>query len=83
MWRWHVLTVAPAASAFAPDELLDIESASRRLGVSKDYLYRHSEEFPFTRRIGRKLLFSRTGIERHITQSAPLNSRQRRATLSH
>jgi excisionase family DNA binding protein len=63
------------------DELLAIEEASRRLSVSKDYLYRHSGEFIFTRRMGRKLLFSRIGIERHIAQRAPLNTRQRRATL--
>ena len=65
------------------DELLAVEEASRRLGVSKDYLYRHSDEFPFTRRMGRKLLFSRIGIERHIAQRAPLNTRQLRVTFQH
>ena len=65
------------------DELLSVEEASRRLSVSKDYLYRHSEEFTFTRRMGRKLLFSRIGIERHIAQRAPLKTGQCRVTLQH
>jgi hypothetical protein len=50
------------------DELIDVETAALRLGVSRDYLYRHSQEYPFTRRQGRKLLFSAQGIERHIRQ---------------
>ena len=48
------------------DELLDVAEAGRRLGVSKDYLYRHHRNFTFTRRVGRKLLFSAEGIEKHI-----------------
>lgn len=48
------------------DELLDIAEASRRLGLSKSYLYRHHQKFPFTRHIGRKLLFSAQGLEKHI-----------------
>lgn len=50
------------------DELLSVEVAAERLGVSKDYLYRHSREYPFTRRQGRKLLFSAQGIEKHIRE---------------
>jgi predicted DNA-binding transcriptional regulator AlpA len=48
------------------DQLLDVEEASRRLGISRNYLYRHSAEFGFTRRIGRAVRFSAQGIERHI-----------------
>lgn len=44
------------------DELLDVEHAAERLGVSTDYLYRHHAQFAFTRRMGRKLLFSSSGI---------------------
>jgi hypothetical protein len=61
---WARLT-APAPMP-EHDELLGVPGAARRLGVSEDYLYRHSEEYPFTRRQGRKLLFSALGIERHI-----------------
>ena len=55
--------IAPAAN---PDELVDISEASRRLGVSKSYLYRHSGQFPFAHHIGRKLVFSSLGIDRYI-----------------
>ena len=46
-------------------ELLNIQAAAKRMGVSTDYLYRHAEEFPFTRRIGRKLLFHSGGINQY------------------
>lgn len=53
---------------FAPNEerLLDIEEAAARLNISKDYLYRHHKQLPFSRRIGRKLLFSSVGISEYI-----------------
>jgi hypothetical protein len=50
------------------DELLDVEAAAGRLGVSRAYLYRHHEQYAFTRRQGRKLLFSALGIDKHIRQ---------------
>jgi excisionase family DNA binding protein len=50
------------------ERLLNVEQAAQRLGVSKDYLYRHRNGFPFTRRMGRKLLFSSSGIDLHIRQ---------------
>lgn len=46
------------------DENLSVQEAARRLGVSKDYLYRHARRLPFARRIGRRLLFSAQGLER-------------------
>jgi hypothetical protein len=48
------------------DELLSVTEAARRLGVSVDYLYSHHSQYPFTRRQGRKLLFSALGIDKHI-----------------
>jgi excisionase family DNA binding protein len=60
---------APAAAPAEHDELLSVTEAARRLGISSDYLYRHSQAYPFTRRQGRKLLFSALGIERHIRQN--------------
>lgn len=50
------------------DELLNVQAAARRLGVSQDYLYRHHRQYPFTRRQGRRLLFSALGIDKHIRQ---------------
>jgi excisionase family DNA binding protein len=51
-----------------PDELLDVEETARRMGVSKDYLYRHQGKFPFARRIGRKLLFSSSGLDKFLAR---------------
>jgi len=51
-----------------PDQLLSVEEAARRMGVSRDYLYRQHGTLPFTRRIGRRVLFSSAGIDRYIRQ---------------
>ncbi len=50
------------------DRLLGVEEAARKLGKSKDYLYRHSCDYPFTVRDGRSLRFSDQGIEKFIRQ---------------
>jgi len=50
------------------DRLLDVEEAARKLGKSKDYLYRHAGDYPFTVRDGRSLRFSEQGIEKFIRQ---------------
>jgi predicted DNA-binding transcriptional regulator AlpA len=54
--------------AFQPDELLDVRATAKRLGVSQDYLYRHQRKFPFARRIGRKLLFSSSGLNKFLAR---------------
>jgi hypothetical protein len=54
------------APAQAQDQLLDVEAAAHRLGVSRDYLYRHHAELPFTRRMGKALRFSVCGIEKYL-----------------
>ena len=59
-----------------PDELLDIDEASARLHLSKHYLYRHSKRLPFTRRIGRKLLFSSSGLDSYLKQVAQREKRK-------
>jgi len=67
----HVRIVAltrissPAVEA-RPDQLVEVPEAADRLGVSTDYLYRHSKRFPFTRRMGRKLLFSSNGLDLYL-----------------
>jgi len=62
----RLLTLAPepANSREPPDENLSVEDAARRLGVSRDYLYRQAGKLPFAVRIGRRLLFSARGLER-------------------
>ena len=47
-------------------ELLTVDAAAERLGVSTDYLYRHQDTLPFSRRMGRKLLFSSLGIDTYL-----------------
>ncbi len=49
------------------DRLLSVEEAAKKLGCSKDRLYRHPPEFSvFERRIGRQLRFSEIEIDRYI-----------------
>lgn len=48
------------------DRLLDAKQAAAMLHSSTDYLYRHSSKLPFTVRMGRKVLFSESGITRYI-----------------
>lgn len=71
---WARLTSsAPAAApADTGDENLSAGLAAKRLGVSVRWLYRNANALPFTVRIGRRLLFSRRGMERW-------NERQRAA----
>ncbi len=57
---------APVIMQPSVDRLLGVGEAAKRMGVSEDYLYRHHQEFSFTTRMGRKLLFSSAGIEKHI-----------------
>jgi predicted DNA-binding transcriptional regulator AlpA len=56
--------IAPAAPP-AEDRLLPVEDAAARLGVSRDWLYKHARTLPFTVRVGpRQLRFSVAGLER-------------------
>lgn len=49
-----------------PDRLIDVATAAERLGVSRDWLYRHSRQLPFAVRQGRLLRFSAHGLARYI-----------------
>jgi len=66
-WSRMLAPRAPAAEA-GPDQNLSVEEAASRLGLSKDYLYRHADRLPFALRIGRKLLFSARGLEKWNAQ---------------
>ena len=59
------LSPAPPAPA-PPDELLSVKQAAQVLGCSADFLYKR--RFPFARRLGRKLMFSRNGIEAYLAK---------------
>lgn len=52
-----------------PDTLLEVPETAHRLGVSPDYLYRNHARFAFTRRMGRKLLFSSSGLDQYLKKS--------------
>ena len=50
------------------DRLLTAEEAARKLGKSRDALYRNAKQYPFTVRDGRSVRFSEAGIEKFIRQ---------------
>jgi predicted DNA-binding transcriptional regulator AlpA len=65
---WARLT-APAADK--PSEALgqearnlDVAEAAKRLGMSRDWLYRHASKLPFAVRIGRRVVFDSVALER-------------------
>jgi excisionase family DNA binding protein len=60
--------LAPAVEA-CEERMIDVEETAGRMGVSKDYLYRHHRRLPFARRVGRKLLFSSTGLDLYLRKS--------------
>jgi len=43
---------------------LGAAEAARRLGMSRDWLYRHASELPFAVRIGRRVVFDSLALER-------------------
>ena len=46
------------------DRNLSVREAAERLGMKSGYLYRHAKSLPFALKIGRRLLFSASGLER-------------------
>ncbi|MGO9369884.1 MAG: hypothetical protein ACLP0H_19810 [Terriglobales bacterium] len=59
---------APTPTVRPDDQLLDVNAAAARLCVSRGYLFRNHKTLPFTRRVGRGLLFSSLGITEYINQ---------------
>ncbi len=57
-----------------PDELLTVDVAARRLGLSEDWVYRHAAKLPFTVHVGRQVRFSARRLEAYIAARA--NGRQ-------
>src|SRR5437773_2475086 len=52
------------------DNLLRIDEAAKRLGVSPDWLYRRTSKLPFVVRLGRHVRFSAQGIENYVKRRA-------------
>src|SRR5262249_32041438 len=49
-----------------PDELLTVDAAAQRLGLSEAWLYRHARTLPFTVHVGRQVRFSSRRLEGYI-----------------
>src|SRR5438093_9112196 len=58
------------ANTAESDQLLDVEQAAEKLGVTPDWLYRRSKRLPFAVRLGRALKFSQNGLDRWIRSKA-------------
>jgi excisionase family DNA binding protein len=54
-----------------PDEAISAAEAARMLGMSRRWLYRQAPRLPFTRKIGRAVRFSRSGITRWLATRRP------------
>jgi excisionase family DNA binding protein len=59
-----------ATTTTMADENLSADEAARRLGVSKEWVYKNAKgkKLPFTVTIGRRVLFSARGLERWSQQ---------------
>ena len=53
----------------SPDEMLDVNQAADRMRISVDQLYSMAKKLPFTRHIGRKLVFSSAGLDAFLKHS--------------
>ena len=64
---WGQMVEAGARTGEPQDSLLAIEEAAEKLAVTHDWLYRHHDDLPFTRRLGPKQLrFSERGIQEYL-----------------
>jgi hypothetical protein len=63
----RLATPAPETKS---DALLDVKQAAARMRVSPSLLYKRAGKFPFTKRIGRKLLFSSAGLDAYLRKAA-------------
>ena len=50
------------------DQLLSAKITAARLGVCVDYVYKHTDEFPFAVNEGRRVLFSERGLEQYLQE---------------
>ena len=61
----------PERNGNGADRLRTAEQVSERTALSVAWLYRHADRLPFTRRIGRKVLFSEAGLTKWLATRAP------------
>ena len=51
-----------------PEKLLDARETAERMHTSVDYVYRNAGRLPFAKRLGRKLLFSSSGLDKYLAR---------------
>lgn len=61
-------TEAARHAGVEEERLLTVPEAAARLATSRDWIYRHAAQLPFTVRNGRQLRFSERGLTRYIQQ---------------
>jgi predicted DNA-binding transcriptional regulator AlpA len=67
IFREEIQQALSSQSRVEDDRLLTAEEAAKAIGVSSDWLYRHSKQLPFTRKLGPKMLrFSWQGIQKYL-----------------
>lgn len=74
---WARMMRAPPAEQKGtplPERNLSAAETASRLGVSKEWVYRHAQMLPFAVRIGRRVLFSERGLERWNRQQRALTT---------
>jgi excisionase family DNA binding protein len=63
------LVESRAETSAEADRLLTVADVAERLAVAEDYVYRHADGWPFTRRVGRLLRFSASGLAEWLAGS--------------
>lgn len=68
---WTANAAPPAAPPIEKDVLLTAADVHRQTTLSARWLYRHADALPFTRRVGRKVLFSSSGLAKWLATRRP------------
>jgi hypothetical protein len=68
IWMRTLTVPVPAAEK---DTLLTAADVHRQTQLSVAWLYRHADGLPFTRRVGRKVLFSSAGLAKWLAARRP------------
>jgi predicted DNA-binding transcriptional regulator AlpA len=64
--------VTEERAAIGPDRLISPSEVASRLGVTVRWVYRHADQWPFTRKLSRKVLrFSEAGFGRWLQARRP------------
>ena len=64
---WARLSSAPSKVASGPETNISVAEAARRLGMSRDFIYKNATSLPFVARIGARVVCSASHVERYRT----------------